>query len=216
MQITQILHKRYAAKMYDPSRPLSQSIIQTLLQTLRFSPSSINSQPWHFLIANTPEAKSTLTQATQDEFSFNASKIRDAGLVIVLCARNELSENYLDQILAQENADGRFADDQARLAARAMRINYVKQCQDAGQLTAWLQKQTYIALGMLLMSAAMLEIDATPIEGFDASKLDQMLSLPQRQLSSQVVVALGYHSEDDKNAKLPKSRLPDQQLFSYL
>ncbi|MGL4409959.1 MAG: NAD(P)H nitroreductase, partial [Zoogloea sp.] len=61
-----------------------------------------------------------------------------------------------------------------------------------------------------------LDIDATPIEGFDAALLDAELGLAEQGLKSVVLVALGYRSEDDFNAKLPKSRLPAAAVITEL
>jgi nitroreductase/dihydropteridine reductase len=81
---------------------------------------------------------------------------------------------------------------------------------------AWMQKQTYIALGTLLLGAAALELDATPIEGFDNAALDRELDLPAQGFISSVIVPVGYHGADDFNANLPKSRLPAEALFTDL
>jgi nitroreductase/dihydropteridine reductase len=80
----------------------------------------------------------------------------------------------------------------------------------------WMEKQVYLALGTLLLGAAVLEIDATPIEGFDRVILDNALGLPERGLNSVVLAALGYHSNEDFNAALPKSRLPDNEILTLL
>ena len=80
----------------------------------------------------------------------------------------------------------------------------------------WMEKQVYLVLGSLLLGAAVLEIDATPIEGFDRVVLDDALGLSGRGLRSVVMAALGYRSVDDFNASLPKSRLPAEELFTLL
>jgi nitroreductase/dihydropteridine reductase len=79
---------------------------------------------------------------------------------------------------------------------------------------AWMENQTYIALGTLLLGAAALKLDATPIGGFVNAVLDRELDLPAKGFTGTVVVALGYHSAQDFNAGVPKSRLPEQALFT--
>ena len=59
-------------------------------------------------------------------------------------------------------------------------------------------------------------LDACPMEGFDSRKLDELLGLRGQSLTSVVLVALGTRSPDDWNAKLPKSRLPAEALFTDL
>lgn len=59
-------------------------------------------------------------------------------------------------------------------------------------------------------------IDSTALEGADFDKLDEILGLRKRGLRSVVAVSLGYRSEDDSNAKRPKSRLSKEDLFEEI
>ncbi len=77
-------------------------------------------------------------------------------------------------------------------------------------------KQVYLALGGLLLGAAMLGIDATPMEGFDSRELDLALGLREKGLTSVVLVSLGVKSDKDFNASLPKSRLPRDEIFTFI
>ena len=55
-------HQRYTTKAYDVSSQVDQAIIDELLELLRLSPSSVNSQPWHFVVASTAEGKARLAK----------------------------------------------------------------------------------------------------------------------------------------------------------
>ncbi|MEO9383312.1 nitroreductase family protein [Chromobacterium phragmitis] len=79
-----------------------------------------------------------------------------------------------------------------------------------------MEKQVYLAVGTLLLGAATLEIDACPIEGFDARVLGEELGLREQGLVASVIVALGKRSEQDFNARLPKSRLPAEAVITRL
>ena len=81
---------------------------------------------------------------------------------------------------------------------------------------AWCQRQTYLALQRLMDSAALLNIDACPIEGFLPEKYDEILELPSKNLSSTVCCAVGYRSSEDKYAELPKSRYSLKKLMTHL
>ena len=216
MTLSQALARRYASKAYDPSQVLPEATVEQLLQALRLSPSSVNTQPWHFFVAADAAGKARIATATTGSYAYNAPKVRDASHVIVLCARTELSEAHLQQVLEQEQADGRFADDKARAGQQATRAMYVQQHVQAGDLADWAQKQTYLALGSLLLAAGLLEVDATPMEGFDADVLAAELGLTEQGLMPLVLVALGRHGENDFNARLPKSRLPAAEVFTRL
>jgi len=72
------------------------------------------------------------------------------------------------------------------------------------QVKYWTDKQTYIALGNALIACANMKIDATPMEGFDAAKYDEILGLKEKGLFASVVLAVGYrtHWPLDKNQSL--------------
>ena len=66
------------------------------------------------------------------------------------------------------------------------------------------------------MAAGIEGIDATPIGGFDESILTEELGLAEKGLIPSVLLTLGYRSENDFNAKLPKSRLVKEDIFTTL
>ena len=57
MDILAAARKRHTAKAYDSTRRVPEELMQQVYSLLRHSPSSVNSQPWHFIVANTPEGK---------------------------------------------------------------------------------------------------------------------------------------------------------------
>jgi len=57
MELASLAKRRYTTKAFDASRKIPQASIDALLEQLRHSPSSVNSQPWHFVIASTDEGK---------------------------------------------------------------------------------------------------------------------------------------------------------------
>lgn len=52
----------------------------------------------------------------------------------------------------------------------------------------WAARQTYIAMGTGLVAAAEEEVDATPMEGFDASGFDEILKLKEKGLKSVSII----------------------------
>ena len=202
---------RYAAKAYDPTRKIPAALIEQLRELVRLSPSAVNLQPWHFVVASTDAGKTRFAKAAHGAFADNVPRILNASHVFLLCTRHTLNEAHIEALIEQEERDGRFPDAQTRQIRREKLLGYVDIWRNA---QAWMEKQTYIALGILLLGAAELELDATPIEGFDRVMLDQELGLREQGFTSTVLVTLGYRSADDFNAGLPKSRFPAQTLFS--
>jgi nitroreductase/dihydropteridine reductase len=217
IDLTRIATSRRTCKAFDPTRHLDAGTLDALRTVLRYAPSSVNSQPWHFVIAGTGAGKQQLADALQGPYAYNATKIRNASHTVILCRRTDLDEAHLTALLDQEAADGRLPTAEARATLSTTRNHYVAlHRNDLGDLATWMEKQVYIALGMLLQAAAALGVDACPMEGFDAAAVDAALGLGQQGLTATVMVALGYGSDADFNAKLPKSRLTDRQIFTEI
>ena len=208
---------RYTIKVYDANKKIPQSQLNKLLEILRFSPSSVNIQPWHFLIAQSDAAKQRIAAGLTGAYVYNAAKVLNSSHTLVFCTRTDINPEYLEQLLQQDALSGRFKDDKAKQAQRDTRHGYVEYYRnELNNLNAWLENQTYLALGQLLFAAAMEGIDATPMEGFDRNSINQEFGLSEKNLKASVIVALGYRSEHDFNANLPKSRLPDDVIFTRL
>lgn len=208
---------RYATKAYDTEKKIPQQQFEKLLEVLRFSPSSVNIQPWHFLIAETDEAKQRIAKALTGNYIYNSAKVLNSSHTLVFCTRTDISAEYLEQLLQQDELNGRFKDETAKQGQRDTRKGYVEFYRnELKNLSAWMENQTYLALGQLLFAAGLEGIDATPMEGFDRDTINQEFGLAEKGLKASVVVSLGYRSENDFNAKLPKSRLPDQVVFTRL
>jgi nitroreductase/dihydropteridine reductase len=219
MNIASIALARHTCKAYDPTRKIPADQFEQLQTLLRHAPSSVNSQPWHFFVAASDAAKQRVAKATQSHpmYGANTPKILNASHVIALCARTTMDPEYTVALLDQEDRDGRYANAGARANQNKSRNFYVNLHRfDARDTQHWMEKQVYLALGTLLLGAAALGIDATPIEGFDPQVLNAELGLRDKGLASVVLVALGYRSADDFNAALPKSRLPATTVFTEL
>lgn len=215
--LAQIATTRRTCKAFDPARRIDAEAIEQLKTLLRFAPSSVNAQPWHFVLAGSEAGRTRIADTLQGAYAYNAPKARNASHLVLFCARRELDEAHLAAVLDQEDADGRFATPEARAGQGNARGYYVglhrEQLKD---VDTWIDRQIYIALGELLLGAAQLGIDACPMEGIDVAALDTALGLPEKGLRAVVLVALGYHSAEDFNASLPKSRLPAARLFTEL
>ena len=217
MTLNDAVARRHTVKAFEGGKSLPQEEIETLLNLLRNSPSSVNSQPWHFVVASTPQGREQIAQSTSGSFVYNGPKVLNASHVIALCMRTDLDEAHLQNVLAQEDRDGRFAKPEEKAGQDKSRRSYVEMHRyEQRDIPQWMEKQVYLALGGLLLGAAMLGIDATPMEGFDQRVLDQALGLREKGFTSVVLVSLGYRSDEDFNATLPKSRLPREEIFTFI
>jgi len=71
-----------------------------------------------------------------------------------------------------------------------------------------------MALGMTMMAAAELGVDATPLEGFDRASVDEAFGISESGYRTTVLLALGY-PDTAKVYASPISRFDADQLFSF-
>lgn len=206
MEFLTLAQSRYTSKAYDATKKISPETLQQFLEILRLSPSSINIQPWHFIVAQSEEAKKNISLAMPNQYAYNIPKILNASEVIIFTAKIDLDEQHLDAIITAEEQAGRFRTPESKQAQKDARTAYVKHYKEK-DVDRWIDSQLHIALGNALCAAKALNLDATPIAGFDINLLNQSLNLAEKGLRSVVLLALGYRSDEDFNANLPKARL---------
>ncbi len=217
MDLLNISKTRYTTKAYDSSKKIPKEQFERLLEILRLTPSSINIQPWHFFIIESDEAKQRIAKALVGKYAYNAPKVLDSSHTIVFCTKADISEDHLENLLNQDDHSGRFKDETAKQGQKDSRTGYIHYYRtEKGDISRWAENQTFIALGQMLLAAGIEGVDATPIGGFNEQILSEELNLKEQGLIPSVIMTLGYRSEKDFNAKLPKSRLGQEEIFTRL
>jgi nitroreductase len=78
----------------------------------------------------------------------------------------------------------------------------------------WAARQAYIAFGIAIAAAAVENVDATPMEGFNPVALDELLGLTKLGLRSVTLLPLGTRdTANDWALPLPKVRRSKEKLF---
>lgn len=216
MSLSHHIKSRYSTKKFDPSKILPEEILSQVKELLRFSPSSVNSQPWHFFLVGSKEGKEVVARSTAGPFEFNTQKVLDASHVVVCCRRTQMDTDYLTKILRAEEEEGRYKKPELKTYVEKLRADYVKGLMASNGLENWMSKQVYLNVGMFLMGVATLGVDAVPVEGFDPKILDAELKLKEKNLSSVLLVPIGYRSSEDSTASLPKARLSEADVITIL
>ena len=206
-QLLEQLNWRYATKQFDPNRKISAADWTTLEEALRLTPSSGGLQPWKFVVVTDPSVRTKLRPA-----SYGQPQITDASHLVVFTAKNNFSEADVDAHL-QNVARAQGVPVESLAQFRGMLVGGIVQAMDEATRNAWARNQAFIALGNLLTSAALLGIDACPMEGFNHAQYDEILGLKAKGYSSAVIATLGYRLPTDKYAAVPKVRFAREQIF---
>lgn len=217
MNIKEILNWRYSTKEFDPTAKVTEEDFEQVKALLQMSPSSTNIQPWHFIIANSEKGKERVAKGTQGFFHFNTKKVMDASHVVVFCSRTSADEDYMQHLLSQEDKDGRYPNEDIKKGVYGARNIFADMHRyDFKDFQHWLEKQVYLNIGNFLLGVAALGIDAVPMEGIDFKAIDEEFSLREKGFTAITVVSIGYRTKTDFNASTPKSRLPEEEIFTIV
>jgi nitroreductase len=206
-QLLTQLHWRYATKQFDPQRKISAEDWQALEDAIVLTPSSCGLQPWKFIVVTDPQIREQLVGA-----SWSQRQVADASHLVVFAIKKNLTEQDVEALL-NRIVEVRGVPREALAGLRDMVLGSIIKGMDQPARNAWATRQAYIGLGNLLNSAALLGIDACPMEGFEPAKYDQLLGLEAQGLGTVVACALGYRAATDKYASLKKVRFPKAQIL---
>jgi nitroreductase/dihydropteridine reductase len=204
--IIEALNWRYATKEFDPSKKISDADLNTLVESLRLSPSSFGLQPWKFVLVEDKEKREALLPK-----SWNQKQVVDASHLFVLCRYEKFTDEDVDRFI-KDTATKR-SQDIAEVEGYAKMIKGFVGGQDEATHIQWMNLQVYIALGFLMETAALMNIDACPMEGFSKPDYDEILDLPSKGLRSTVVCPVGYRADSDKYATLAKIRYDQNDVI---
>lgn len=209
-QLTAALDWRYATKQFDPSKKIPADLWAALEHALVQSPSSFGLQPWKFIVVTDPAVKAKLLPV-----SWGQPQVTDCSHHVVFTYRKGVDEAFVDKFLARQ-IELRGGTSESLAGYRGMMVGFLQKITAAGQLDAWATKQIYIALGQFMASAALLGVDACPMEGINAAAYDEVLGLTGTEFATVVACAVGYRAESDKYSAAKKVRFPTADLVRHV
>jgi len=199
------LNWRYAVKKFS-TRKLPQEKLDIVFESLRLTPSSMGLQAWKFIVVENEKIREKLVAA-----SWNQQQVKDASHLLVfarpLLLNQEDVEKYTNLLASERKMEATKKESFLNMVN-----NYLKTLNEE-QLSVWLEKQLYIALGNLMTVCAIEGIDTCPMEGFQPAEYDKILGLKEKGLTSVIVCPIGYRADDDAYRTQPKVRFLKEDLF---
>lgn len=209
-QIIQKLNWRYATKKFDRDRQISAEDWQALEQSLVLSPSSFGQQPWKFFVIRNRDLRQQLQQ-----YAWDQSQVVDASHLVVLASKKDVSNNDVDRYIQRVMEVRQMPEEKLAGMEKAIK-GFLQDPPFPLDTEAWSTRQVYLALGFFIYSAALLGIDACPMEGFQPAKYDEILGLAGKGYASKVLCAVGYRSTEDKLAEMAKVRYETKEIVEYI
>lgn len=212
-KILDVFKQRYTCKSYDKYKKVSDEDFMTIVEAARLSPSSFGYEPWKFILLSNEEIKEKIRP-----YSWGALAALDgASHFVLILARTaadmQAESDYIehihfdvqdypkDQVEGRKKRYGSFLDEDFKL-------NESKRA-----VFDWTSKQAYIPLTSMLLTAATLKVDSTPIEGFHQDEVHKVLVdnevYDPNHFKIAAMVAFGYGNRDHR----PKTRQTLDEVF---
>lgn len=207
-ELLESLRWRYATKQFDPTKKISPEDWSALEQVLVLSASSFGLQPWKFIVVKNPAVREKLLVA-----AWGQKQVVEASHLVIFAARNGMGEADVKRLI-DRTAEVRGTTVESLEQYRQMMVGTLAKM--GSGVDAWSARQVYIALGNFLTSAAVLGIDACPMEGFDPVQHNQILGLTARGYSAVVMATVGYRAETDMYAAAPKVRFKAEEVIEHV
>lgn len=195
----QSLEWRYAVKKFDSNRVLPRKKVDKLKQAFNLTATSYGLQPIKLVVIQNKELQKQLV-----EHSYQQNQVADASHLLVFCVENNIDEKYITAYFNRVKSIRTTSDDILNPFRVAIQNSF--STKNAEEVMNWSKNQAYLALGNLLTICAFEEIDSCPMEGFVPREYDKILNLEEKDLSSVLVLPVGYRAEDDMFASLKKVR----------
>lgn len=80
LTLTEIIKKRKSVKEFDPNFKIPREEIEEMIELATEAPSSINLQPWRFVIIDSEETKQKLDSLVQ----FNQRQLHSSSAIILI------------------------------------------------------------------------------------------------------------------------------------
>jgi len=209
MELIEKLNWRYAAKAMNGEK-VAQDKIDTIIEAASLAPTSSGLQPFEIFVITNPDIKEKIRP-----IAWNQSVITDCSHLLVFAAWDTYTADRINKMFDLTNSI-RGSKNEGWENYRQMLLNSYPQ-KDAEENFNHAAKQAYIAFSQSIAAAAFEGVDSTPLEGFDADALDEILNLREKGLRSCVMLPLGYRdTEKDWLVNLTKVRKSKEDLVTLI
>ncbi|AQY51428.1 Oxygen-insensitive NAD(P)H nitroreductase [Listeria weihenstephanensis FSL R9-0317] len=208
-EIINAFHYRFACKVFDTTKNISDEDFEFILETGRLSPSSFGLEPWKILVVENktlrqeimPLAWGAQTQLpTADKFLIILSRKKES-----LLPESDYIQNQVNHVLEMPA--------EVAEAYTAHFGNFLKNdfdlLVDDRRVFDWASRQAYLAMANMMTSAAAIGIDSCPIEGFDMKAVEQLLAdknvINSEEFGVSAMLAFGYRANPPSRDKKRQS-----------
>ena len=190
--------------------------MEIIKEAIRLSASSINSQPWKFIVLESDEAKQRFHNTFANKHQFNQPHATEASHIVLFAHDPYFTKEAFAKRVDAEVSSGHLPADMYDMFMGAFAFAEFN-TDETGYNGGWTRAQTYIALGNVLHTLARLRIDSTCMEGVDAELIGEEFKAELGGYVCSFALAMGYTlAEEDYNHGKPKARLAAEDVITVL
>lgn len=197
---------RAAVKVFNKDKTIDKELLDTIIEAGRLAPTAYGLQPVKIIDVS----ENLNLRAKIREIGFNQAQITEAPNLFVITTTKEVNENLINDLIKRTATARNIPVENLKGYEDMMKGDILSK--DTSSKSAWSDRQAYLAFGSMLTTAALLGVDAAPMEGFIPQKVDEILDLDNLNLRSLGLLALGYRDESDTYNKMAKVRLSKEEF----
>lgn len=207
---------RHATKEFDSSRIIPEGDFRFILETGRLSPSSFGFEPWKFVVVQNPEIREKLRA-----HAWGAQKQLPTASHFVLILARLPQDMMADSAYIQHMMQGvhelpeQVITGLGKVYDQFLKVDFAL-AHNERAMFEWGCRQTYLALGNMMTAAAQIGVDSCPIEGFDKTRIEQVLTeegiMDPEHFGISVMAAFGYRLNEPR----PKSRQSAEEIIQWV
>ena len=206
--LIQTLQWRYATKKMNPTKVVPQDTLERILEAVRLTATSSGLQPYEVIVVTNQELREKIKPV-----AWNQGQITDSSHLLVFAAWDNYTTERINMMFDLTNTVRGFKNEGWENYRNMLLGMYPQRDAEVNHQHA--ARQAYIGMSAAMMAAAFEEVDCTPMEGFDAAAMDEILGLRARGLRSVAILPLGYREADkDWLVNLTKVRRPRAQFVT--
>ena len=209
MSVINDLQWRYATKKMN-GQPVPQEKVDYILKAAWLAPSSSGLQPFEIIVITNKALLEKIKPIAHGQ-----SQITDASHLLVFAAWDNYTEERINKVFERNNSERGLSESATDDYRNMLLKNYLVRSAEENFTHA--AKQSYISFGAAIIAAAEQKVDATPMEGFNAPALDELLNLKEKGLRSVTLLPLGYRdTAHDWLVNMKKVRTPIEDFIITL
>ena len=189
MSLLDDLQWRYAAKHLNGT-PVPQADVDYIVEAARMAPTSSGLQPFQVFVVRNADLLAQLSQCV-----YGNQQVKNCSPLLVFAAWENYSEARVNEYFSRQNLERKIPDSMTD-GYRTRLIEHIANEREAENHNND-YKQSILAAMCAMMAAAERRVDCTPMEGFEAEKIDALLDLPAQGLRTTLLLPLGYRDENN-------------------